>query len=100
MSQDDEAAPDDGKATVRLVVNGRPRTLRLDPRTTLLDALREHCGLTGTKRGCDQGACGACTVLVGGRRINSCLTLAAMQQGAEITTIEGLGTPEKLHPLQ
>lgn len=81
-------------------VNGQPRELELDTRTTLLDALREHLHLTGSKKGCDHGQCGACTVLVGGRRINSCLTLAAMQQGAEITTIEGLGTPENMHPLQ
>jgi xanthine dehydrogenase YagT iron-sulfur-binding subunit len=85
---------------VALKVNGQPHTLELDTRTTLLDALREHLHLTGSKKGCDHGQCGACTVLVGGRRINSCLTLAVMQQGAEITTIEGLGTPEKLHPLQ
>lgn len=81
-------------------VNGQSRELELDTRTTLLDALREHLRLTGSKKGCDHGQCGACTVLVGGRRINSCLTLAAMHQGAEITTIEGLGTPEKLHPMQ
>ena len=85
---------------VAFTVNGQPRELELDTRTTLLDALREHLHLTGSKKGCDHGQCGACTVLVGGRRINSCLTLAAMQQGADITTIEGLGTPEKLHPLQ
>lgn len=85
---------------VAFIVNGQPRELELDTRTTLLDALREHLHLTGSKKGCDHGQCGACTVLVGGRRIASCLTLAAMQQGAEITTIEGLGTPENLHPLQ
>ena len=85
---------------VAFKVNGQPREMELDTRTTLLDALREHLHLTGSKKGCDHGQCGACTVLVGGRRINSCLTLAAMQQGADITTIEGLGTPEKLHPLQ
>ena len=85
---------------VAFKVNGQPRELELDTRTTLLDALREHLHLTGSKKGCDHGQCGACTVLVGGRRINSCLTLAAMHQGAEITTIEGLGTPEHLHPLQ
>jgi xanthine dehydrogenase YagT iron-sulfur-binding subunit len=85
---------------VAFTVNGQPRELELDTRTTLLDALREHLHLTGSKKGCDHGQCGACTVLVGGRRINSCLALAAMQQGAEITTIEGLGTPDKLHPLQ
>jgi xanthine dehydrogenase YagT iron-sulfur-binding subunit len=81
-------------------VNGQLRELELDTRTTLLDALREHLHLTGSKKGCDHGQCGACTVLVGGRRINSCLTLAAMHQGAEVTTIEGLGTPDQLHPLQ
>ena len=85
---------------VAFKVNGQPRELELDTRTTLLDALREHLHLTGSKKGCDHGQCGACTVLVGGRRINACLTLAAMHQGAEITTIEGLGTPEALHPLQ
>ncbi len=92
------APPSLGK--VSFTVNGKACDLELDTRTTLLDALREHLQLNGTKKGCDQGQCGACTVLVGGRRINSCLTLAVMQQGAEITTIEGLGTPENLHPLQ
>ncbi len=87
-------------ATVSLEVNGKPRVLELDTRTTLLDALREHLHLTGTKKGCDHGQCGACTVMVGGRRINSCLTLAVMHQGDSITTIEGLGTPERLHPMQ
>jgi xanthine dehydrogenase YagT iron-sulfur-binding subunit len=81
-------------------VNGRPRELELDTRTTLLDALRDHLQLTGTKKGCDHGQCGACTVIAGGRRINSCLTLAVMHEGDTITTIEGLGTPEKLHPMQ
>ena len=85
---------------VDLTVNGRPHALRLDTRTTLLDALREHLHLTGTKKGCDHGQCGACTVIVEGRRINSCLTLAVMHDGEAITTIEGLGTPEALHPLQ
>jgi len=85
---------------VAFKVNGVTHEMDLDPRTTLLDALREHLQLTGTKKGCDHGQCGACTVMVGGRRINSCLTLAVMQQGAEITTIEGLGTPENMHPLQ
>ena len=84
----------------RFTVNGRETSLDLDPRTTLLDALREHLRLTGTKKGCDQGQCGACTVLVDGRRINACLTLAVMQDGAAVTTIEGLGTPDRLHPLQ
>lgn len=85
---------------VTLSVNGEVRTLALDPRVTLLDALREHLHLTGTKKGCDQGQCGACTVLVNGRRINSCLTLAVMHEGDEISTIEALGTPEALHPMQ
>src|SRR5215203_2743607 len=81
-------------------VNGKPRELELDTRTTLLDALREHLHLTGSKKGCDHGQCGACTVIVGGRRINSCLSLAVMHEGDEITTIEGLGTPYNLHPMQ
>jgi xanthine dehydrogenase YagT iron-sulfur-binding subunit len=81
-------------------VNGQFHTLELDTRTTLLDALREHLHLTGTKKGCDHGQCGACTVMVDGRRINSCLTLAVMHQGDTVTTIEGLGTPDKLHPMQ
>ncbi|QDC38234.1 aldehyde dehydrogenase iron-sulfur subunit PaoA [Sphingobium fuliginis] len=85
---------------VGLTVNGREVHLQLDPRTTLLDALREHLHLTGTKKGCDHGQCGACTVIVEGRRINSCLTLAVMHEGDHVTTIEGLGTPEKLHPMQ
>ncbi len=85
---------------VTLRINGQSRTLHLAPWTTLLDALREHLDLTGTKKGCDHGQCGACTVLVDGKRINSCLALAVMQQGCEITTIEGLGTAENLHPLQ
>ena len=85
---------------VRLEVNGGMRALSLDPRTTLLDALREHLRLTGTKKGCDHGQCGACTVIVGGRRINSCLTLAVMHDGDQVTTIEGLGTPDDLHPMQ
>jgi xanthine dehydrogenase YagT iron-sulfur-binding subunit len=81
-------------------VNGVARELELDTRTTLLDALREHVHLAGTKKGCDQGQCGACTVIVDGRRITSCLTLAVMHEGGDITTIEGLGTPENLHPMQ
>nr|WP_315393890.1 aldehyde dehydrogenase iron-sulfur subunit PaoA [uncultured Duganella sp.] len=87
-------------AKVSLTVNGEARQLELDTRTTLLDALREHLHLTGTKKGCDHGQCGACTVIVDGRRINSCLTLAVMHEGAKVTTIEGLGTPAKLHPMQ
>ncbi|MDB5897565.1 MAG: (2Fe-2S)-binding protein [Ramlibacter sp.] len=88
------------RSRVTLEVNGAPRTLDVDTRTTLLDALREHMHLTGTKKGCDQGQCGACTVLVNGRRIVSCLSLAVMNQGAKVTTIEGLGTPKSLHPMQ
>jgi xanthine dehydrogenase YagT iron-sulfur-binding subunit len=85
---------------VELRVNEQLHTLTLDPRTTLLDALREHLGLTGSKKGCDHGQCGACTVLLDGRRINSCLTLAAMHDGESITTIEGLADGETLQPLQ
>jgi xanthine dehydrogenase YagT iron-sulfur-binding subunit len=87
-------------AEVSFDINGASQTLELDTRTTLLDALREHLHLTGTKKGCDHGQCGACTVIVNGLRINSCLTLAVMHQGDSIITIEGLGTPENLHPLQ
>ena len=87
-------------ATVAFEVNGARRELKLDTRTTLLDALREHLQLTGAKKGCDHGQCGACTVIAGGRRINACLSLAVMHQGDRITTIEGLGAPEKLHPMQ
>ena len=87
-------------ASVTLEVNGTPQTFHLDTRTTLLDALREHLHLTGTKKGCDQGQCGACTVLVNGRRVVSCLSLAVMNEGAKVTTIEGLGTPTALHPMQ
>jgi xanthine dehydrogenase YagT iron-sulfur-binding subunit len=88
------------KLSVMLRINGAEHALSLDPRVTLLDALREHLNLTGTKKGCDQGQCGACTVLVDGRRINSCLTLAVMHEGDEVTTIEGLGMPDNLHPMQ
>ncbi len=87
-------------ARVAFEVNGKARSLEVDTRVTLLDALREHLQLTGTKKGCDHGQCGACTVLVDGRRINACLTLAVMHEGAKITTIEGLGSPEDLHPMQ
>ncbi|TDR90000.1 aldehyde dehydrogenase iron-sulfur subunit PaoA [Enterovirga rhinocerotis] len=95
-----KGTPNGAAFPVALVVNGQRRELDLDTRTTLLDALREHLHLTGTKKGCDHGQCGACTVLLDGRRINSCLTLAVMHDGAAITTIEGLGTPENLHPMQ
>ena len=94
------ASPPLPNARIAFKVNGKACELELDNRTTLLDALREHLKLTGTKKGCDHGQCGACTVLVGGRRINSCLALAVMHQGSEVTTIEGLGTPDDLHPLQ
>jgi xanthine dehydrogenase YagT iron-sulfur-binding subunit len=87
-------------AKVSMRVNGNIVALDLDTRTTLLDALREHLRLNGTKKGCDHGQCGACTVIVDGRRINSCLTLAVMQEGSNVTTIEGLGQPGGLHPMQ
>jgi len=95
---DAETAP--GLVTVDLQVNGQPYVLNLDPRTTLLDALREHLALTGSKKGCDHGQCGACTVLLDGRRINSCLTLAVMHDGQAVTTIEGLSDGGTLHPMQ
>jgi xanthine dehydrogenase YagT iron-sulfur-binding subunit len=85
---------------VSFTVNGKARELELDTRTTLLDALRESLQLAGTKKGCDHGQCGACTVIVDGRRINSCLTLAVMHQGGSITTVEGLGTRQEMHPMQ
>ncbi len=85
---------------VSLTVNGESRTVSIPPSATLLDVLRERLRLTGTKKGCDQGQCGACTVLIDGRRVNSCLQLAVMNDGREITTIEGLGTPERMHPMQ
>jgi len=88
------------KRPVTLKINGMDKRLELAPWTTLLDALREYLDLTGTKKGCDHGQCGACTVLVNGKRINSCLTLAVMKEGAEITTIEGLTKSDELHPLQ
>src|SRR6202453_1931021 len=87
-------------AQVRLTVNGSEHVLDLDLRTTLLDALREHLGLKGTKKGCDHGQCGACTVIVDGVRINSCLSLAVMHEGGRITTVEGLGAPERPHAMQ
>ncbi|GAB3655280.1 (2Fe-2S)-binding protein [Hymenobacter agri] len=90
----------EGVTEMRLKVNGTVRTIQAEPRVTLLDALRERLDLTGTKKGCDHGQCGACTVLVDGKRVNSCLTLAVMTQGKEITTVEGLAKGEELHPLQ
>jgi xanthine dehydrogenase YagT iron-sulfur-binding subunit len=89
-----------GTVAVTLRVNGQSHAIQIDPRATLLDTLRETVHLTGTKKGCDHGQCGACTVHVNGRRINSCLALAVMQQNAEITTIEGIGGAENLHPMQ
>jgi xanthine dehydrogenase YagT iron-sulfur-binding subunit len=93
-----EGAPN--AVSVNLTVNGTRHALTLDPRSTLLDVLREHLDLTGSKKGCDQGQCGACTVLIEGRRVVSCLTLAVTQDGANVTTIEGLAKDGKLHPLQ
>jgi xanthine dehydrogenase YagT iron-sulfur-binding subunit len=90
----------EGDVPLTLSINGTERRLRLDPRTTLLDCLREHVVLTGTKKGCDHGQCGACTVHVNGRRVNSCLSLAVMHTGDQITTIEGIGQPGALHPVQ
>jgi xanthine dehydrogenase YagT iron-sulfur-binding subunit len=89
-----------GAVPISLRINGKEHRLRIDPRTALLDCIRETVALTGTKKGCDHGQCGACTVHVNGRRVTSCLTLALMHEGDEITTIEGLGTPEALHPMQ
>lgn len=99
VAQPDSPA-EPGEQSLTLKVNGQPHTLQVDPRTTLLDALRERLELTGTKKGCDHGQCGACTVHVNGRRVNSCLSLALMHEGDDITTIEGLGTPDRLHPMQ
>jgi xanthine dehydrogenase YagT iron-sulfur-binding subunit len=96
----DDNEPPSPSVKVELQINGHPHSLTLDPRTTLLDALREHLALTGSKKGCDHGQCGACTVLVEGRRINSCLTLAVMHDGQSITTIEGLAAGDHLHPMQ
>jgi xanthine dehydrogenase YagT iron-sulfur-binding subunit len=98
QSPDSETASD--LVSVELQVNGRDHVLTIDPRTTLLDALREHLGLTGSKKGCDQGQCGACTVIVNGQRINSCLALAVMHAGDQVTTIEGLADGDALHPMQ
>src|SRR3974390_1291989 len=95
-----ESIPGPDKIPVKFVVNDKTRQLTIAPWTTLLDALRDHLNLTGTKKGCDLGQCGACTVLVEGRRINSCLTLAVMQQGKSVVTVEGLAHAEELHPMQ
>jgi xanthine dehydrogenase YagT iron-sulfur-binding subunit len=89
-----------GAVPITLRINGKDHRLQIDPRTTLLDCIRESVAFTGTKKGCDHGQCGACTVHVNGRRVNSCLSLALMHEGEEITTIEGLGTPDALHPMQ
>lgn len=99
-ARQDVASNGSSAIRVSLSINGKQCAFYLDPRTTLLDGLREHAALTGTKKGCDHGQCGACTVHVNGRRVNSCLTLAAMHEGDEITTIEGLGHPGALHPVQ
>jgi xanthine dehydrogenase YagT iron-sulfur-binding subunit len=96
----DDNEPPPPAVKVELQINGHPHSLTLDSRTTLLDALREHLALTGSKKGCDHGQCGACTVLIEGRRINSCLTLAVMHDGQSITTIEGLAEGDNLHPMQ
>jgi xanthine dehydrogenase YagT iron-sulfur-binding subunit len=98
MVDDDATLPP--AVSVELRINGRPHSLTLDSRTTLLDALREHLALTGSKKGCDHGQCGACTVLIEGRRINSCLTLAVMHDGQSVTTVEGLALGDDLHPVQ
>jgi len=95
-----EEALSEGTVSINLKVNGRSHALRLDPRTTLLDCLRENLALPGTKKGCDHGQCGACTVHVNGRRVNSCLSFAVMHRNDEITTIEGIGQPDHLHPMQ
>jgi xanthine dehydrogenase YagT iron-sulfur-binding subunit len=100
VAEEPAVAADPNVIPVTLNVNGRDHHLRLDPRTTLLDALREHLDLTGTKKGCDQGACGACTVLIDGRRYNSCLTLAVMHGGQKIVTVEGLAPDDRLNALQ
>jgi len=102
MSDQDKTPerPEADVISVALRVNGKKHNLRIDPRTTLLDCLREHLHLTGSKKGCDHGQCGACTVHINGRRVNSCLCFAAMHEGDEITTLEGIGQPENLHPVQ
>ena len=99
-AQTPPAEPHPTRMAVTLEVNGASRSLTVDTRTTLLDLLREHLHLTGTKKGCDHGQCGACTAIVDGRRINACLSLAVMNEGAQVTTIEGLGQADDLHPMQ
>lgn len=99
-AQTGRSRPGPSTMSVSMSVNGTAREMNIDPRVTLLDALREHLKLTGTKKGCDHGQCGACTVLANGERVNACLSLAVMHEGDEITTIEGLGTPDDLHPMQ
>jgi xanthine dehydrogenase YagT iron-sulfur-binding subunit len=96
----DQSAPPAGTIPVTLTINGKQHALNIEPRVTLLDCLRENLDLTGTKKGCDHGQCGACTVHINGRRVNSCLTFAAMHQGDQITTIEGIGQPGNLHAMQ
>lgn len=100
LPKDEKYFAEEGSLHVSMFINGKKTTFEIDPRVTLLDALREHAHLMGTKKGCDRGQCGACTVLVDGRRINSCLTLAIMCEGAQVTTIEGLGIEDNLHPMQ
>ncbi|HEX6450758.1 MAG TPA: 2Fe-2S iron-sulfur cluster-binding protein [Trebonia sp.] len=100
MNETPQTAAAAAPVTVSLTVNGQAREMTIEPRTTLLEALREELALTGTKKGCDRGECGACTVHIGGRRVLSCMTLAAMQDGKQVTTIEGLATDGELHPVQ
>jgi xanthine dehydrogenase YagT iron-sulfur-binding subunit len=100
VSGTDAVAAEEGTVPVELTVNGQVRRITVEPRVTLLDALRERLDLTGTKKGCDRGECGACTVIADGRRIKSCLTLAIMRHGSEITTVEGLAKNGRLHPVQ
>src|SRR4051794_33829882 len=99
MSETPPRGTRDGRVIVTMIVNRQPRDVTIEPRMTLLDALRESLALTGTKKGCDRGECGACTVLVDGRRILSCMTLAAMNAGRQVTTIEGLEQDGELHPV-
>ncbi|MBW4506202.1 MAG: 2Fe-2S iron-sulfur cluster binding domain-containing protein [Scytonematopsis contorta HA4267-MV1] len=100
QGKEETIAMAEGQSKITLQINGKPQNLAIEPRVTLLDALRENLALTGSKKGCDHGQCGACTVLIDGQRVYSCLTLAVMQDGKKITTIEGLATGEQLHPMQ